>query len=284
MDHGDAQLHRGVVEQVAAGEVVGAVHHHVVAGQYLHDVVGPEPGVVGDHVHVGVEGGEGLLGRVDLALAHPVDVVEDLALQVRLVHHVHVHDAEGADAGRGQIHGGRGAQAARPQQQHLGLQQGQLALLAHLGHQQVPLVAAALLGGEDGGPAPGAALVLPLVEAAVHGDDPFVSQLGQGHGGEGRAHPARAHGHQRRGPVRDPVLDAGLELAPGDVDRALDGALLVFVGLAHVEEGPPLGQQLGAAGRVHLSDLRLGPLQQFTETGHGINPTCLVRICNPTPV
>ena len=132
--------------QVAGREVVGAVDDDVVAVDDVEDVVGAEPHVVGDDVDVGVERGERLLGRVDLALADAVDVVQDLALQVGLVDHVHVDDAERADAGRGQVERGRRAEAAGAEQQHLDVEQLQLALLAHLGQQQVALVAVALLG------------------------------------------------------------------------------------------------------------------------------------------
>ena len=67
---------------------------------------GVEAGVVGDDVDVGVEHRQGLLRRVDLAVADPVDVVEDLALQVRGVDVVHVDDADRADAGGGEVQRG----------------------------------------------------------------------------------------------------------------------------------------------------------------------------------
>ena len=70
----------------------------VVAVDDVEHVVGAEAHVVGDDVDVGVERGERLLRRVDLALADAVHVVQDLALQVRLVDDVHVDDAERADA------------------------------------------------------------------------------------------------------------------------------------------------------------------------------------------
>ena len=54
-----------------------------------------------------IERGQRLLGRVDLAIADAIDVVEDLALQVRLVDDVHVDDAERADASRGEVHRSR---------------------------------------------------------------------------------------------------------------------------------------------------------------------------------
>ena len=112
----------------------------------VEDVVGAEADVVGDDVHVGVEGGQRLLGRVDLALADPVHVVEDLALQVGGVDDVHVDDAERADPGGGQVEGGGGAEPAGAEQQHLGVEQLLLAGLADLGQEQVALVPVALLG------------------------------------------------------------------------------------------------------------------------------------------
>ena len=87
-----------------------------------------EAHVVGDDVDVGVEQRERLLGRVDLAVADPVDVVQDLALQVRGVDDVHVDDADRADAGRGEVQRGGRAEAAGAEQQHLGVEQLALAL------------------------------------------------------------------------------------------------------------------------------------------------------------
>ena len=82
---------------------------------------------------VGVERGERLLRRVDLAVTDAIDVVQDLALQVRLVDDVHVDDAERADARGREVQRGRRAEAAGAEQQHLGVEQLQLALLADLG-------------------------------------------------------------------------------------------------------------------------------------------------------
>ena len=77
--------------------------------------------------YVGVDGGQRLLRGVDLALADAVDVVEDLALQVRLVDDIHVDDADRADAGSRQVERGRRAEAAGAEQQHPGVEQLQLA-------------------------------------------------------------------------------------------------------------------------------------------------------------
>ena len=52
---GDAELHAGVVEQVARREVVGAVDDDVVAADDVEDVVRRQARVVGDDVDVGVD-------------------------------------------------------------------------------------------------------------------------------------------------------------------------------------------------------------------------------------
>ena len=53
------------------------------------------------------------------------------------------------DAGRGQVERGRRAEAAGAEQQHLGVEQLRLALVADLGQQQVALVAVALVRGQS---------------------------------------------------------------------------------------------------------------------------------------
>jgi hypothetical protein len=161
-------------------------------------------------------------------------------------------------AGGGQVQRRRRAQATGAQQQHPGPEQLLLALDADLGQQQVALVAVALLGRQDLGRGPVAALVLPLVEAAGHRHDVLVADLGERLGREGRAHAAGAVDHDRRRLVGEAGLDRALEHAPGDVHRPRDGALLVLVRLAHVEhDGAGPATQLVGLGRVDLADLRL---------------------------
>ena len=92
--------------------------------------------------------GQRLLRRVDLPLADPVGVVEDLALKVGGVDHVHVDDADGPHSGGRQVEGGGRAQPARPQQEHLRVEELELPDLADLGQKKVALVAIALLGSE----------------------------------------------------------------------------------------------------------------------------------------
>ena len=268
MHHRDAELHRGVVEHVAHGEVVGAVDHDVVVADDAFHVGGIQAHIVGDDVDVGVEQRQRLLRGVDLALTDPVDVVQDLALQVRLVDHVHVDDADRADTGRSQVQRGRRSQTAGAEQQDTGAEQLLLALLAHLGQQQVTAVPVALLGGQDLGAAPVAAFVLPLVEPADHGDHVAVPQLAEGLGGEGGPHAAGAHHDDGGGLVGQATLDLGLEVPTRDEHRVRNGALLELVGLAHVQQHDTAPTQLLRCCGVDLTDLGLGGVQESAEIAH----------------
>src|ERR671918_1311212 len=145
-----------------------------------------------------------------------------------------------------------------------------LAADVDLGQEQVALVAVALLGRQLAGGRPGTALVLPLVEAAGHRHDVLVANVGERLGRERRAHAAGTVDDHRCRLVGDPVLDRALEGAPRDVHSSGDGALLVLVGLPHVEHhrARPLPQLVGGGG-VDLADLGLGGGEQLTEARHG---------------
>jgi hypothetical protein len=67
--------------------------------------------------------------------------VDDLALQVGLVHHVEVDDAKRADTRRGQVHQRRGPEPASADDQDLGVLEPPLAGLADVRDDQVPGVA-----------------------------------------------------------------------------------------------------------------------------------------------
>ena len=99
---------------------------------------------------VRVDGLHLLGGRIELLAAHVRGGVDHLPLQVGEVDHVEIHQADAADAGRGQVQAERRAQAAGAHQQHLGLFQLLLAFHAHFGNDQVPAVAQDLVVGERG--------------------------------------------------------------------------------------------------------------------------------------
>lgn len=74
--------------------------------------------------------------------------MDDLALQVGLVDLVELGDAEGADAGRGEIEKGRAAQAARADDEDLGVLEPLLPVHADVRDDQVPAVATDLVVGQ----------------------------------------------------------------------------------------------------------------------------------------
>ncbi len=74
--------------------------------------------------------------------------MDDLPLQVRLVHAVEVQDPERSDAGGGQVHRHRRAETARPDAQDLRVEELALSLPADARQDDVPRVAADLLLAE----------------------------------------------------------------------------------------------------------------------------------------
>ena len=99
---------------------------------------------------VGIEGGEARDRALELGSPDPARVVEDLPLQVALVDHVEVHDADASHARRGEVERGRGAESPRPHEQNARAREATLALDPHLGQDEVARVAGELLPAEVG--------------------------------------------------------------------------------------------------------------------------------------
>ena len=141
---------RGVVDEVAGGEVVRTVHDQVPAvGEDALDVLRRESLLVGDDVDVGVERLERPLGRQHLRLSEGVRRVDDLALEVRVVDDVRVDDAERAHSGRREVERRGRAEPAGADQEHTRVEQLLLPFLTDLRDQDVPRVAGALLGAQS---------------------------------------------------------------------------------------------------------------------------------------
>jgi hypothetical protein len=147
-DVGDLQEVRRVVDHVAGREVVGAVDDQVVALEDLHHVVVVEALLVQHDLDVRIGLGDRLLGRLRLRLPDVGLAVDDLALQVGLVHLVELRDAQGADAGRGEVEQRRAAETAGADDQDLGVLQPALPDHPDVGDDQVAAVTAHLVDGE----------------------------------------------------------------------------------------------------------------------------------------
>ena len=110
----DAVAQARVVEEVARGEVVGAVDDHVDALEQPVDVLGRQALAVGRRRRTsGLSSSMRCLRRLRLGHADRGHRVQHLALQVRLVDDVGVDDRDRADAGRGEVEAGRASRGRR---------------------------------------------------------------------------------------------------------------------------------------------------------------------------
>ena len=202
----------------------------------LEDVAGVEPAVVLDHVDVGVEPFDEDPGRLGLRHPDPLGVVDHLALQVGGVDDVVVDEADRADPGRGEVERGRRAEPAGAEQQHLGVEQLDLAVDPDLGQQRVARVAVALLGGHAAGGDDRQPLLLPGEDPAAHRGDVLVAEPLQLRGGDRRA-VAGAAVEDRAGRL----VGRGLGDLVGEQPRrhqlaVLQMGLLVLVRLAGIDQ------------------------------------------------
>ncbi len=110
-----------LVEQVANGQVVGAIQYQLVVGQQGIEQRLVGHGGVGLHLKPGVEGAQGVGGGVHLVVADALIGVQHLALQVGELHLVEIDQGEPADPGHRQILAGSAAKAAGADHQHVSL-------------------------------------------------------------------------------------------------------------------------------------------------------------------
>eukprot|EP00962_Isochrysis_galbana_P042352 scaffold15810_cov117-Isochrysis_galbana.AAC.3 len=136
-----AQHDAGVVDQVAGREVVRPVHHYIVPAQNLQSVARVQVRVVRDEAHRRVDLAHALRRRLHLGHAHRVGRVDNLPMQVGLVHHVVVHHPQRPDAGRSQVDKRGRAKAAGANAKHACALEPTLALDADIVQDQVPRVA-----------------------------------------------------------------------------------------------------------------------------------------------
>src|SRR5262249_54349651 len=108
--------HRGIVHQVACGEIVGAIDDDVIVPKDVHDVVHGQALIVDAHLDIGIEAIDRLLGRLSLGHTNAVGAMQYLAFEVRAYPHVRIPDAQRADPRRGQVQCHRGPESPGPDQ------------------------------------------------------------------------------------------------------------------------------------------------------------------------
>src|SRR3954469_1295688 len=114
------------------------------------------------------------------------------------------------------------------------------------------------------------AAALPVGVAAGERDNVLVAELLERLRGERRAVAGGAVEEDRLGAIGGSLLDARLEVAARDVDRARNAAFGPFVRLADVDDERTVGrvEHPTRLRHVKLVDLRLDLLQKFPVTRH----------------
>ena len=217
------------------------------------DVVRRQPLAVADDLDVGVQPAQAPGRRLDLRLAEVGRRVEHLALEVRLVDDVVVHDAEPPDSGRCQVERRGRAQPSGTDEQHLRVEQALLALHADLGDEQVAAVAHLLALVEPRRKLERQPGLSPGVDAAGERDDCAVAPLAQRLGRAQRAVAVCAIEDDRALPVG---LELLVELLHRNVHRVGDPTPLQLPQLADVDEDGRVvrGEQLVRPAGVDLED------------------------------
>jgi len=141
----------GIVDAVAGGEVVGAVDDDVVVFDQIEDVGAVDDGFEFDDVDVGVEVLEAFGGGFYFVFADGGHAEENLALEITGTDDVDVGQADGADAGGGEVEADGAAETTSADAQHFGVDELELAGHADLGEEEMAFVAVDLFGVELSG-------------------------------------------------------------------------------------------------------------------------------------
>src|SRR5829696_4274108 len=145
VDIGLAKKYARVVHEVTCREVVRAVHYDVVVLEDFQRVFARQGLFVNPHLDVGIYVFDLLVGALYLGTSQVGGAVDDLTLQVRLVHDVEVHDPDGPCARRREIERERAPETTSSHGENLRGLELLLPVEGHLGHYEVPAVASNFL-------------------------------------------------------------------------------------------------------------------------------------------
>ena len=107
-----SSLDAGIVDEELDGKIIRTVNNKVVFLDDIESIGCLQKLSMCFYLYMRVDGIDRFLRRFNLPLVHIGSRVDDLALQVAEVNHVVIYNADGANAGRRQVHGNRGTQSA----------------------------------------------------------------------------------------------------------------------------------------------------------------------------
>ncbi len=145
-DQRGAGLQGNPIHFESAGEIVGTVHHEVDGGGAFEEIVVIQRLIQCANPHRRIQGAQGVGRRFGLEFADVAVAVDDLSLQVGLVHAVEVGQRQPPDSGGGQIHRRRRTEAAESDDQHAGFEQFPLTGLADPRKANLPAVSFSVVG------------------------------------------------------------------------------------------------------------------------------------------
>src|SRR6185437_9588479 len=140
-----AENHASIVHQIARRKIIRAIHDDVVILEKIERILAAQMRFIRVDLNFRIQISQAVGGRRNFRPAHIAGSEENLALKVREIYGIKIHQADAAHSRSRQIESQRRAQAARSDAKHLGLLQLQLTVHAHFGHDQVPAVAQNLL-------------------------------------------------------------------------------------------------------------------------------------------
>src|SRR5208282_5091667 len=136
------EQHAGVVGEIAGREIVRPVHDDVVGPDEVERIFRRDAGVVDYDFAIRIDAANGFLRGLRLGPAHVGVGVQNLALEVGIIHGIEIDDAYLADAGGGEVHGDWRAEAAGADAQDAGALDFLLACQTDFRQNQVPRVTA----------------------------------------------------------------------------------------------------------------------------------------------
>jgi hypothetical protein len=137
VDPGDPEGQSHVIQEVTGGQVIGAIHQEVVSLGQGQSIVWFKAHRMGLDAHLGVQGMEAASRRNHLGLSHPRRIMEDLALEIRELDPVGIHDPQRPHPGRDQIECYRRSQPTGPHHEDPGLPKTRLPQRTHFGEGQM---------------------------------------------------------------------------------------------------------------------------------------------------
>jgi len=148
VDVGLAEEDAGVVDEVAGGEVVGAVDDYVVILEEFESVGAGEFGLVGGDLDVGIEIGEARFRGFGFGLADIAGAEGDLALEIGEVDDIEINQTDVSYARGSEIKAEGRAEPACADEKDFGAFQLELTVHADFGHDEVAAVAEDFFVGE----------------------------------------------------------------------------------------------------------------------------------------